>query len=204
MIMSWETKEIKNKLQRINELSAAGLNIPRMIFLPQEAPGSEIDKVIQWALKICNQDKDQIFNIRTYKREGTIETLQTIHITDIRFENIKSELLKTNLEYNCMIDAETPDNGRVAGNIILDVNDAGNFFRYTIDYCKKPIRAMVRDHDNTMSGFIKDVPEYPYNGIVYNALKFNRVNTILEFTHFCKPAGVKQEKLVFWEYRTEK
>lgn len=200
--MAWKTKEMKDKFLRIKELQDAGFNVPRMHFVRYGASLQGILSGLEWAAEIHEKDPEQIFNIRTYGRVNRIETLQTEHITDIAYYNLAINLLKGLCQFNCMIDAETPDNGRYAGNVIIYSNELGRRTKFAIEYCQKNIRAMVRDHDQSLEGMIHEVDECkdPLGSIVKKALKF-RPDVILEWTIFSGPAGVKREETVFWEYR---
>ena len=209
--------EVRSKIERLKELGDEGFNIPRFCFAISRAPEPIIVEVLNWAGEIYNQNPEQIFNIRTYKRSEKFgkESLGTIHSTDIIFTDLQKELLRLNDQFDCMIDAETPEDGRMAGNVaILDrpFQDA----EYVIEFCSKHKRAMVRDADRHISGRLIDFPEnfthhkagYLYvqeeeilKEVLEKALKFRRKNVILEWTYFYKPAGIKLENIVWWEYR---
>lgn len=212
-------KEAKEKVNRLRELGDKGFNTPRFCFVIYRAPQRIIDMSLKWAQEIHQQDPEQIFNIRTYAydEKSKDETMLTPHITDIKFENLEKEVLLTNSEFSCMIDAETPDNGRMAGNVTI-LEKKGFISRsmcFYVDYCVKDKRAMVRDAEKSGLHFhgetrepikekLKDDPvEKVLVEVVNKAIQFYRTkkNFILEWTYFCKPAGVKLEPLVWWEYR---
>lgn len=211
-------KEAKEKVNRIRELEKMGFNIPRFCFVIYRAPKIIINMSLEWAKEVNKQDPEQIFNIRTYiyNRDSRDETLLTPHITDIKFKDLKKELLTINSKFSCMIDAETPDNGRIAGNVAI-VEERGfisKHLKFYVDYCVKEKRAMVRDADlhfyGKTRGLIKekeglenDKVEQILVLVVNKAIKFHKIkkNFILEWTYFCKPAGIKLEPLVWWEYR---
>ena len=200
----WTTKEVEAKIDRIKELKQAGFNTPRMVFLSHKHKVKDINFIFKWAEKIHKEDPKQIFNIRTYKRERDEETLQTKHYTDILYSKLNSVLQEACLYHNCMIDAETPDNGRWAGNILIQTNEFERPDRFIIDYCHKEKRAMVRDHDKNKAEYlaILGAIEEPLETVINKALSFHKKNVILEWTYFCKPAGEKKENLVWWEYRS--
>jgi len=211
-------KEAKEKVNRLRELGDKGFNTPRFCFVIYRAPQRIIDMSLKWAQEIHQQDSEQIFNIRTYAydEKSKDETISTPHITDIKFENLNKELLMTNAEFSCMIDAETPDNGRIAGNVtILEKRGfISKSMLFYVDYCIKTKRAMVRDANRYFSGETRgpiipkesletDQTEKVLVEVVNKAIQFYKTkkNFILEWTYFCKPAGVKLEPLVWWEYR---
>ena len=199
----WLSQELKEKFARIRELEKNELNTPRMIYLQKNAPDDDFENALLWAKEIHKKDPKQIFNIRTYNRDGKYETINCPHITDIKYENLTKKLWETNADFVCMIDAETPDDGRWAGNILIKTDEHGHPSQYIIDYCVKNIRAMVRDADTTKTGSIRTLHDLgtPLSMIVSNALKFNKKDVILEWTLFKDGAGIKNEPLVFWEYR---
>lgn len=205
--MVWESKEAISKIDRIKELALLGLNTPRMHFVPHKYTTKEIEEAMNWARNIyIKENKKQIFNIRTYARSGFIETLLTKHICDIKFEKLRTILLDTLKEYNCMLDAETPDNGRYSGNIYIEINEFRSPKRAIFDYCKKEKRAMVRDADTPL---IVNVPlsheeeklDYELYYVMNKVLTIKRFETIFEWTWFREPTGVLNENVVFWEYR---
>ena len=124
-----------------------------------------------------------------------------------------------NDSFSCMIDAETPDNGRMAGNIaILEKREfISKSYEFFVDYCIKEKRAMVRDAESsglhfngTTKGsiiidekFKDDKSEQILIQVINKALQLRKTkkNFILEWTYFCKPAGIKREPIVWWEYR---
>lgn len=203
--MSFNTTEIKAKIARIQELANLGLNTPRMIFIPYLASEGEISKAMSWAERIHEKDHKQMFNIRTYKRAANKESAQTIHICDIDIGILYQELIKADMEFNCMLDAETPDNGRLAGNVVINTNIFKRPETYMIEYCQKETRAMVRDNDKSIIGSINELNENNMQKELYEVV-LTTLNTkmhdrILEWTWFCGPAGVLGENLVFWEWR---
>jgi len=205
--MVWTNREIHEKIERIQELKEAGLNTPRMFYLKKFADPPDLEEAFEWAAKIHWRSPDQIFNIRTYDYSKEIETSQTTHYTDIKFEDLEKLVLDVNLKLTCMIDAETPDNGRFAGNIIFEdiKSPTGRIMtsKFIIEYCEKEIRAMVRDHNKHITGELKlvnkDLP-FQLKTVIDKASKFKH-DIILEWTWFRVPAGELQQNLVFWEYR---
>lgn len=207
--MVWTNREIHEKIDRIQELKEVGLNTPRMFYLKKFADPNDLLEAFEWVEKVHYHSPNQIFNVRTYNYSKEIETSQTTHYTDIKFEDLEELILDINLKLTCMIDAETPDNGRLAGNIIIsDIKSpTGRVInsKYEIDYCQKEIRAMVRESDKRIYG---DLVSYQNDSdldpvlkeVISLALKFKH-GVILEWTWFCNPAGEKLENLVFWESR---
>lgn len=209
------SKEIKEKIERIIELREEGFNVPRFCYVIKQAPDELISKALEWANQVHKQDSKQIFNIRTYNFYGqNDETINSEHIVDIPYENLGKELLMANDKYHCMVDAETPDNGRLAGNVVILEKDSFISKKYgvIIEYCIRPKRAMVRMADSHISFDLKylnrelaslnnPVVEEVLGKVVRKAQGFSRPNQILEWTWFVGPAGEKLENLVWWEYR---
>jgi len=214
-------KETKEKIERMIELEKRGFNIPRLCFVINHASDEILDKSLKWAKEVHEQDPEQIFNIRTYDYniESKQESILSPHLTDIKFKDLEKTLININKEFSCMIDAETPDNGRIAGNVAILEGKGfiSKHLKFYVDYCIKEKRAMVRDADKSglhfngeTKGPIKekerlkdDKLEQVLVQVVNKALSFSRTkkNFILEWTYFCKPAGIKREPLVWWEYR---
>ncbi len=221
MMKKATVKEVKEKVERLIELEKKGFNIPRFCYVIHQAPEDITNKSLKWAKEVHEQDPEQIFNIRTYAydEESKDESISTPHVTDIKFKNLKDELFIMNDSFSCMIDAETPDNGRIAGNVaILEKKRfIGKDLMFYVDYCIKEKRAMVRDADlsglhfhGETKGPIKEKRGLENNEleqvlvqVVNKALRFYKIkqNFILEWTYFCKPAGIKREPIVWWEYR---
>jgi len=222
------SKENKEKFRRIEELKDHNFNIPRFRFLPINSKEKDIEDIFIWAKEINNPD--QIYNIRTYSYSNISkkESAQNPHITDLSLDSLKENLPKFNSDYSCLIDAEIPDNGRLAGNILIEEEDNS----FTIEYVVKEKRAMVRDINKekffSISGNyiytrdkIKydsaDIPDLPFlrknqiililNFIINKSLNLKRNNIILEFTYFSTPSGIfynnlfPEDNIVFWEYR---
>lgn len=125
-------KEKKEKFKRIEELKSLSFNIPRFFFLKDK---SKIPSLLSWAESL----NLKTFNIRTYSF-AVLESKQTIHITDLPFEDLESkviDLLDSNLF--CMVDAEYPDKGRISGNLLIEKDD------FSFEFVIKEKRAMVRD-----------------------------------------------------------
>jgi hypothetical protein len=203
--MAWEVDEILAKIDRIAELKAIGLNTPRMFFCPHHPKEIDINRTMAWAEQIHKKEPDQIFNIRTYKRYQKTETVGTTHFVDIEFQFLRDILINASNNFYCMVDAETPNNGRWAGNIIINTNAFNRPITYYVEYCTKPERAMVRNADKHKSGNIHNLPTLgtPLAMIVKEALKFPKKDVILEWTLFNGPAGEHRTPLVFWEYRKQ-
>uniref|UniRef100_A0A6M3K0U4 Uncharacterized protein n=1 Tax=viral metagenome TaxID=1070528 RepID=A0A6M3K0U4_9ZZZZ len=202
--MTFFIKEIKEKIKRIEELKNNGFNTPRMFFIKSLPTKHELSNALKWAKKIYEKDEKQIFNIRTYREFRGKESALTPHVTDIPYGKLNENLLKLLLDYNCMIDAETPDNGRIAGTIIINTNEFGRPDKFTIEWCEKPIRAMVRDADrsSTMDFAKRSELDNHLRDIVEQAITFHMKDVVLEWTTFCKPSGIESEPTVWWEWRS--
>ena len=208
--------EVNAKIERIKELSKAGLNTPKIFFVPIEPGYKDLSHAMTWASEIFNSNNNRKFNIRTYNRKGIKETLSTTHVCDIEYLYLYDIILDLSEKFNCMVDAETPDNGRLSGNILISLDEYFNIEFITIDYCTKEIRAMVRDADKTyyinnpdclnVSGLLQKTKkqllniDYRLNDVLEKAIVFKK-NVILEWTYFCNPTGMLNENIVFWEYR---
>lgn len=201
----FKSKEVFHKIERIRQLADVGLNTPRMYHLFPDDDILAIRSAIRWAQKIHEEEPQQVFNVRTYRTSQGLEEKNTPHITNIEFDNLP-EVINEYIQkhYVCMIDAETPENGRWAGNIIIHNQPGYNKGVYEIDYCTKPVRAMVRDADQHKTGniqFIQGTLATPLAMVVGSVLQSRMFDNILEWTLFEGSAGVKREPLVFWEYR---
>jgi len=227
----FKSKERKKKIRRIKELEKAGFNISRFRYLPPESRENKLEEIFVWAEEINNNSPNQIFNIRTYQffSNSSKETAQTPHLTDLSYEELLEQLPTTNSDYSCLIDAETPDNGRISGNIVIEENN-----RFSIEFVIKEKRAMVRDINkvvpfsisgrindftNLLSKFIESLKEPLTNSylvapvvldfVLKKALSF-RKEVIFEFTFFSTPSGIfynqnksfPESNLVFWEWRS--
>jgi len=196
--MTWKVKELTEKIDRIRELSDAEFNVPRFYYISKDEFG-KIQEALRWA---GGTGKD-IFNIRTYTRYGKEEGVQNPHYTDIPGEELNNLLKDIIHKYYCMIDAETPDDGRWAGNILVHVNHFGRPDSVLVEYCKKDVRAMVRDADKSLSIDLSliDTIDPVLQEVINKAITFPKKEVILEWTKFCKPAGIFHEEIVWWEYR---
>jgi hypothetical protein len=200
MAGTFKSKELVHKIERIKQLTDAGLNTPRMYHIFIEEPETVLDYLFAWARSIHQEEPDQIFNIRTYRTIGEFEEKNTPHITDVKIENLIQEILKLRKKsYTCMVDAETPDNGRWAGNIMIHKNTG----IFEIDYCNKPVRAMVRQADQHITGSIHHITgtPIPLAMVVGQVTRARMYDYILEWTIFEGDAGVKREPIVYWEFR---
>jgi len=208
--MKWEVTELTEKVDRIKILADKGLNPPRMFYIPKYDE-SNIKEAMVWAADIHAKEPKQIFNIRTYQRAGDKESLQTKHYTDITFDKLPEILPEALNKFICMIDAETPDDGRVAGNIIISVEELrGRPDNIVIEYCEKKVRAMVRDADkhiaipinqNLVGKLNNAVTESILNEVIKKVKMAKLFDVIVEWTYFCKPSGILGENIVWWEYR---
>lgn len=155
--------EVKAKIERIKELTRNDFNTPRLFYTEPSIFLKKIDKRIEscmyWAGGIHEENPKQIFNIRTYEySERTLEeTKKSEHVTDIKFKDLEKELKRLLPTKHCMVDAETPNDGMIAGNVIIYQNSTAKKIRtFTMEFCIKPVRAMVRDHDKSISGNLED------------------------------------------------
>ena len=206
-------EERKAKIARIEELKVCGLNVPRMFFVENKEDASKYEAA-EWVRDIHQKDPGQIFNIRTYARAGNLEKLGCPHVCDLDYKVVLDELHYLIHKYHCMVDAETPDAGRMAGNLLVEVNHIGRPATFQLEFVEKYRRAMVRDIETEKGTIVKGkIPvdhSLPYSAktiiTIGMALTFMRrakrkENTIFEWTWFDRPSGVKGENLVFWEYR---
>jgi len=195
----WKVEELTEKIDRIKELSDAEFNIPRFYYIPHTEYG-KIQEALRWAVGTGKKT----FNVRTYTRHGKKEEgVQNPHYTDIPGKKLNPLLKDIVSKYYCMVDAETPDDGRWAGNVLIYTSPFKVPDKFTIEYCKKDLRAMVRDADKSITEDIREIDklEATLQEVVKKALTFPRKEVILEWTKFCKPAGVFHEEIVWWEYR---
>ena len=224
----FRSKELKEKVKRIEDLRKENFNIPRMFYLEKEAGEMIVNEAYLWAQKINAVDPGHIFNIRTYGHAPStnMEQKSTPHITDLTVHQVHKELSKANMEYYCMVDAEVPDDGRMAGNIVITPSPGIRFQKdFVIEFVKKDKRAMVRDINTetvhtisgNCSGYLpevaqeKDLTYEVTRFLVDKAASFSKVGIILEWTYFCKPAGIlagiidpefhPDSHIVWWEYR---
>ncbi len=201
--MTWENKELVSKVRRIMELLSEGFNTPRFFFIRQGSIGI-IPDFEAWANRI-GKNRLGIFNIRTYTREKKMEGLKCPHITDIPANDVIHTINKMINDYHLMVDAEIPDDGRWAGNVLIKRNNHGRPTHFTIEWCHKEIRAMVREHNQGLHNrpMTEASGEHPVlKGVIMKAKTFVKSEPIiLEWTWFCEGAGVKKENVVWWEYR---
>ena len=214
------TREINEKSSRLEELKDCGLNIPRYIYLPKNDL-VQLNRVLFWAKIIHKSSPTQIFNIRTYSYfpNSQKESSSNPHITDIQYEDLESSLRRVYSNYISLIDAETPDNGLISGNLFYE-----SLNEFSLEFVIKPKRAMVRDInkesffainsfpnlsyeevifnflnsgkftlflDTTSSSLLMDLP-YPeiFSAILTQAANLRRTNIIIEFTYFKSPSGI--------------
>jgi len=215
-------REYLQKAERLKDLQEENFNIPRFYFLDQNSNIEEFNKAISWAENIHNSSPEQIFNIRTYqyKKVREIEISSCPHKTDILFNNLFQILSTLNKSYITMIDAETPDNGLIAGTILTSSSKPSvTEFEFVV----KPIRAMVRDINSSkdvirlsvssLTEIERDFYYSPEEVIILEFLykkvnSFYKKNIIFEFTYFNSPSGIlfqsnifPESSVVFWEYR---
>lgn len=201
--------KFEEKIVRINFLKDHYFNTPRMLYIGiRQFKGDEITKFIEGTDKV---------NIRTYKYDNGTESWNSKHYVQIPREDCLHTVAEINDEYVCMIDLEVPGDGILSGNIsVLRIGDI------TLEYCYKPEGgAMVRLHDQSItlsmgsySDFNKDlylsnhldktyiIPKL--KSIVECSKQFpylSKEDFILEWSFHRKPCGIKQEKIIWWEWR---
>lgn len=223
--MAVSVTEQKAKIERLNELEISGLNIPRFYYLPHLSTGDSIERAISWAETIHKSSPEQIFNVRTYNYNYVSgkESISTPHLTDIPFNDLYRIISSAVNSYSIMIDAEIPDNGRLAGNILIQQSPRSPI-NITIEFVIRKKRAMVRDinssllrsfsfiYNNLDSILFPSIPETEnslpvFLFIIHKAMSFP--NKILEFTYFKSPSGIfynsdklfPENQVVWWEWR---
>jgi len=192
--------EVEAKINRIRELTILGFNTPKMFYVSPIALKEVIDDAMKW----CEETGHPIFNVRTYTYNPTTkaEGHTSPHYTDIPIKELRNIVNHLKGRFACMIDAEIPDNGRVAGNVMLELDYKGIVKELTIEYCLKEKRAMVRNHDKSITIARKEIETLPIilRQVAEKAITFTKP-CILEWTYFSEPAGIRNEPLVWWEYR---
>lgn len=209
----------KSKVDRIEQLKELGFNTPLMYFVPKNITGYDLDCDIDAALIWASKEvysKNRLINLRTYdfqeNSSSKKESFATDHVTDIGERRLREVLKKYVSQFNLMLDAEIPDNGRIAGTVHVSSNDFGRPTEVTCFYCEEQIRAMVRNADTI---FVKPVHEVlnisndePDSGlksviakVVSKIISKRLFNVQLEFTYFSEPSGVNNENIVYWEYK---
>lgn len=181
-------------------MKSKGFNTPKMFYIKKGDHG-RINDCCEW----CETIGHPIYNIRTYNFNENHETLETTHFVDVPSFDIKDLLNKVVGQSTCMVDAEIPDNGRWAGNIVVFRNPMRRPISADIEYCQKEIRAMVRDADSQVSFDYTEIVGLinPFRMLMQKAATFEKPETvILEWTYFSEPAGILNENLVWWEYRS--
>jgi len=197
------------KYERIMQLRSMGFNTPRMVYIESEKDLSIRTKRLE--IDVFLRDLHQSFvNIRTYKHVDGKETWLSQHLTHVVISDVDKTLLKCLQDgFICMIDAENPENGIYAGNILLE--DSGK--SYIVEYCYRPKGgAMVRMADAvdaerhtgiskhvTLSSIPSDVANAVQQS--YTKFSFPYMSVILEFAVGKEPWGVDQWYSIFWEYR---
>jgi len=227
--MAFSYREYLEKEKRIVDMAEEGLNIPRFRYVQILAVRNQIDDVFKWAYEIHDNRPSQRFNIRTYNYAPHTEkeTTSCPHLCDLRIRDLREKLPKLNMDYTCMVDAETPDDGRMAGTIIIHPN------RITeVEFVTKEKRAMVRDINfgtnvrrlsstaDPRSLFYRDTWRKTFPNITYteshvlasitkSIYRFYKKGIIFEWTYFKNPSGIFYDKvdtienyIVFWEYRS--
>ena len=216
--MAFTKKEHMEKISRIEDMEEEGLNIPRFVYLKKGSNVERLGHALIWAKELQLSNPEQIFNIRTYdySEKSEQETTSCPHITDLTFEELINQLPKVNTAFFCMIDAEIPDNGRMAGTIFIPEERNANF---TLEFVIKEKRAMVRDINSkkgmiSLTGNMQIIAKYydPENileaakrlslpmeslhcqiisHIIKKALYFYKKGLIFEWTYFSIPSGRK-------------
>jgi len=231
--MTISIKELKSKFNRIQDLQSSSFNIPRFRYLEKDLfrkNREEYQKIESWISQSIKAN-NQIFNIRTFNFNdfSSKETISSPHLTDISSSEIFSKLGEINKSYDCLIDTEIPDNGRISGNVIIYSNHKTNP-NYDLEFVIKEKRAMVRDidSDSKIYSFSSPLQSHPFLNqipsisslskeqinqillhILYKAFSFYKKDVILEFTFFSIPSGIlsytsssfPESYIVWWEYR---
>lgn len=191
----------ETKIVRINDLEKWGLNVPRMIYFPQNKKGYDRTKLNDFLEKHKKSGK---FNIRTYtySQEQEKEGWNSKHHVGLERDEIFKTMDKIISTCYSMVDAEIPSDGRYAGNIIIQDND------FCILEFFKGFGAMVRMADQTIQGNINnlydDVVRMKHPELMKILLKIRHTNKpgkLFEWSILANPGGIKNEHLIFWEWR---
>jgi hypothetical protein len=188
------------KVERIMQLNKWGFNIPRMAYYPQAHNGYFKEKNLQRFLDDNPHVKK--FNIRTYVYDVVSgkEGWSSKHYVGIPKKDLPATLKDAVRIAHCMVDAEVPEHGLYAGNIVIE--DDGYCI---LEYCHKEC-AMVREADRSSTGFIDDMREgfeatHPKLCAIIDKARAAPRNIVLEWSVLKKPGGIELDELIWWEYR---
>jgi hypothetical protein len=176
-----DSKEIVRKIERIKELKELGLNVPRFFYMNE----ANIEEALEWAGKITERNKDQRFNIRTYKysNKRKAETVLCPHVLKLSYpDELKSKIEELLEEgYELMIDAEVPENGRISGNVSITQDPERKFYIFNFEYISKDYKAMVRDLNTEKDRSLVKSFELAFNirytkeGLIRSAIRLLRL-----------------------------
>ena len=207
------------KRKRIDELEELNFNVPKNYFVSKECSSEELDSAASWAVNMYKIKKEnnepEVLNIRTYSYDDIFkkESISTPHHFNLRQETLISLLPSLIRDYSLILNAESPNLGRISGNIALIApND------FVIEFVIKSHKAMVRDIDREPFYHLEGAISHSDFGIeqfinhhnsistefpipistIESVLKFiprqastyHSRNIILEFTYFEIPAGI--------------
>jgi len=193
-----------SKVRRIEQLAEWGLNTPRMLYVPMNSDGKFDEGSVHAFIKRHAVHTSR-YNLRTYQwdpdtgAEGW-NSKHYVHLNEYQVLDILARVLP---ERYCMIDAEKPEDGIYAGNIVIQTDGY-----CIIEYCHK-MGAMVRMADTTMEGHwekvqqeaISKVSTYGLTEPINAVLSVKKPDYLFEWSITNKPSGVEQELLIFWEWR---
>lgn len=190
-----------SKAKRIEQLADWGLNVPRMVYVPMNTHGDFISSDL---FTFFERHPAKHYNIRTYQfnpKTGD-EGWNSKHFVGLSKKRVMFILNDLVRHCYCMVDAEAPEHGKYAGNLVIQTDGY-----CIIEYCFKP-GAMVRMADTVLEGRVKSVINDLLNGphhellMPLNVVKdVGKPDYLFEWSITSEPSGVKKEPLIFWEWR---
>ena len=190
----------QEKILRIKQLAEWGLNTPRMAYFPKS---SRYDRPrLNEFLKTHSKSKK--FNIRTYTYDKTVgqEGWSSKHYVGLRKNEVFKTMEKIISTHYCMVDAEIPDDGRYAGNAVIQSDG------YCVIEYYEGRGAMVRMADRSLAGDVDYVVNdllsnryFSLAAILTTILSINKRDILFEWSVLANPGGVKLENSIFWEWR---
>lgn len=192
------------KVERIKQLHNCGLNVARMLYFPK----GKIHKMkLQEFLAKYSADIG-LFNIRTYDWDATdkLEGWNSKHYVGLLPQDITITMDKIYTERYCMIDAEQPEHGTYAGNIVVQNNGYCNIDYYKGDgaMVRMANQAIEGDTIKEMENNILMLDELPLMGILRKILKLPRDfgrDKVFEWSIHREPCGVNATNDIWWEWR---
>jgi len=192
---------LMHKINRIYDLYNWGLNIPRMIFFQKGAVYNR-KELIEFLKRSLHVKK---FNIRTYGYD--VETMQeewsSKHYVGLSEQETIATVDKIIESKFCMIDAEVPDDGIYAGNLVIQKND------YCIIEYFHGSGAMVRMANESVNGSVVEVKKDLRKGkheslikVIDVILKLAKRDILFEWSVQRNPCGVLGEEIIWWEWRS--